>query len=92
MRFRKRLERLERMVPDRTCPACRHQRGNPLITIKQIDGTIEEVRPAPCPLCRQGTEHVIEIEVVPMRKVSPPQETTVPQGNEKGPWKGARFE
>jgi len=47
MKFDKRLERLERKVPDPGCPTCRHRRGR-LIFVKcrrQPDGWVKSLSP-----------------------------------------------
>jgi hypothetical protein len=69
MTLRKRLQRLEREIPDPGCPACRDRRGRHIFVTarRQPDGTLTypEGGPAPCGVCGVVPEFVIEVvEVV----------------------------
>jgi len=72
MRFRKRLERLERTVLDRSCPACSHRKGLVALVCKMSDGRSEGMPPEPCSVCGQVPEKVMELEIEVV-KARPPR-------------------
>ena len=77
MRFRTRLQRLERSAFfDRGCPACRDRRGRVALVIREelADGTVTETKgtPPPCVKCGQIPECILvvieEIVASPRRR------------------------
>ena len=70
MRIRKRLEHLEQMLPDRSCPACADRKGLVALVTKFADGHSERTEPTPCPVCGEVPEklYLLQIEVVAKRQ------------------------
>jgi hypothetical protein len=88
MKFDKRLERLERKVPDPGCPKCRDRRGR-LVFVecrRQRDGSVKSLSPMPavCDSCGVLPELVTHV-VHPNSEPRPPHAEQIPS---RATWAG----
>jgi hypothetical protein len=88
MKFNKRLERLERKVPDPGCRKCRDRRGR-LVFVecrRQRDGSVKAMNPMPCACegCGRLPEFVTQV-VHPFSEPRPPHAEQIPS---RAAWAG----